>query len=130
MTEYDVVVQEVLKGNVQPDDTIKVALPGGKVMFKDGTTAEVVTPGFKKMVNGKTYALYLSLNPAQSPVYNLTAGPQGMLELLDDNSGVISQARETDPVKQQVKDKNKGTFLKEARKLAKKWPQPKKCCTD
>jgi hypothetical protein len=128
MTEYDVTVQEVLKGNVQPGDTIKVALPGGKVMFKDGTTAEVRTLDFKKMVNGKTYALYLSLYPVRSPVYDLTAGPQGMLELLDDNSGVISQARETDPVKKQVKDKDKETFLKEARKLAKKWPQPKKCC--
>ncbi|MCA1564175.1 MAG: hypothetical protein LC803_00685 [Acidobacteria bacterium] len=129
MTEYEVVVQEVLKGNVRQGDTVNVALVGGKVMFEDGTTAEVVTPGFKKMVNGKTYALYLSLYPIRSPVYDLTAGPQGMLELLDDGSGVISQARATDPVKNQVKDKDKKTFLKTARKFAKAWPRPGKCCS-
>lgn len=129
MTEYDVVVQEVLKGNIRQGDSIKVALVGGKVMFEDGATAEIVTPGFKKMVNGKTYALYLSLYPIRSPVYDLTAGPQGMLELLHDGSSVISQARETDPVKKQVKDKDKKTFLKEARRLAEKWPQPGKCCS-
>ncbi|MBD0369303.1 MAG: hypothetical protein ICV60_00505 [Pyrinomonadaceae bacterium] len=128
VTEYDVVVKEVLKGNIQSGDTIKVALLGGKVKFEDGTTAEIVTPGFKKMVHGKTYALYLSLYPARSPVYDLTAGPQGMTELLDDGSGVISQARETDPVKKQLKGKDKETFLKEARKLSREWPQPGKCC--
>lgn len=128
VTEYDVAVQEVLKGSLQPGVTIKVAVMGGKVKFEDGTTAEVRTPGLKKMVHGKTYALYLSLYPVRSPVYDLTAGPQGMIELLDDGSGVISQARETDPVKKQLKDKDKGTFLKEARQLAKQWPQPGKCC--
>lgn len=129
MTEYDVFVQEVLKGDIRHGDTINVALVGGKVMFEDGATAEIITPGFKKMVNGKTYALYLSLYPIRSPVYDLTAGPQGMLELPNDGLSVISQARETDPVKKQVKDKDKKTFLKEARKLAQKWPQPGKCCS-
>lgn len=128
VTEYDVVVKQVLKGNPQPGDTIKVALLGGKVKFEDGTTAEVVTPGFKKMAHGKTYALYLSPYSAGSPVYILTAGPQGMMELPDNGAGVISQARETDPVKKQLKDKDKETFLKEARKLSGQWPQPGKCC--
>lgn len=128
VTEYDVVVREVLKGSVQPGETIKVALLGGKVKFENGTTAEVRTVGFKKMSHGKTYALYLSLYPVRSPVYDLTAGPQGMMELSDDGSGVVSQARETDPVKKQLKDKDKDTFLKEARKLARQWPQPGKCC--
>jgi hypothetical protein len=128
VTEYDVVVREVLKGNIQSGETIKVALLGGKIKFEDGTTAEVVTPGFNKMVHGKTYVLYLSLYPVRSPVYDLTAGPQGMVELVDNGLGVVSQARETDPIKRQLKDKDRETFLNEARNLARQWPQPGKCC--
>jgi hypothetical protein len=128
-TDYDVVVQEVLKGDIQVGSTIKVALPGGKVKFLDGTTAEVKTPGVEGMVHGWKYALYLSEYRVKPGVYDLTAGPQGMIELPDDGKMVISQARETDPVKKQVKDKDAKTFLKEARKLARKWPLPGKCCS-
>jgi hypothetical protein len=129
-TNYDVIVQEVLKGDLMQGSTIKVALLGGKITFDDGSTAEVVTPGFDKMVNDRSYTLYLSRYPIRSPIYDLTAGPQGMIELPADNTSVKSQARETDPVKKHVEDKDRETFLREARELARKWPVPSKCCTN
>src|SRR5882762_3633434 len=39
-TNYDVTVQEVLKGDVLQGSTIKVAVVGGKLTFDDGSTAE------------------------------------------------------------------------------------------
>lgn len=128
-TNYDVVVQEVLKGDIYPGSTIKVALVGGKFTFEDGTTAEVQTPNFEKMVNGRTYTLYISKYPLNNSLYILTAGPQGMIELSDDGTNVKSQARETDPVKQQLKNKDVKAFLKEAREMARRFPLPKKCCS-
>lgn len=128
ITDYDVVVQEVLKGNIQQGSTIKVSLPGGKVKFEDGTTAEIETPNFMKMVNGRTYALYLNEDKTRSGIYELTAGPQGLLELPTDGTRIKSHARPTDPIAEETKDKDMKVFLKEARKQAQKWPLPSKCC--
>jgi hypothetical protein len=128
VTQYEVMLQDVLKGNVAPGSIIKVALPGGKVSFADGSTAEVRTPKFRKMVNGKTYLLYLNANDDEQSSYDLTAGPQGLLELSADGVEVNSHAAEKSRIKEQVKGKNSAEFLKEARKQAKKWPQPSKCC--
>ena len=105
-----------------------MSLPGGKVKFEDGTTAEIQTPDFKKMVNGRTYALYLNENRTESDTYELTAGPQGLLELPTDGTRIKSHARPTDPIAEETKDKNTKEFLNEARKQAQKWPLPSKCC--
>lgn len=138
MTVYDVTVQEVIKGNnVQIGDTIKVALPGGKIGFPDGTTAEIQTPDFEKMINGRTYALYLYeirrgdgdlYADSSIHVYDLTAGPYGLFELPMNGAKVKSHARPTDPVAKETKEKDPQTFLNEARLLAAKWPKPSKCC--
>ncbi len=127
-TLYDVKVQEVLKGNIAAGNTIKVALPGGKVSFADGTTAEIRTPGFRKMLNGRTYALYLSESSEGDDIYFLTAGPQGLLELISKDKKVYSHAADGSPIKEQVKDENLDEFLKEARKQARDYPSPIKCC--
>lgn len=94
---YTVTIQSVLKGQgVRPGDQIKVSLPGGKYGFKapDGRVvyAEVRTPWFKKMENGKTYYLFLTaasgeahtaddLNLSVSVVLGTTGGPQGVFEV-------------------------------------------------
>ena len=57
--DYQVKVDHVYKGTVKQGTTITVSLPGGKLMFDDGSTAEVQTPWFRKMLNGQTYALFL-----------------------------------------------------------------------
>ena len=130
LTVYDVLVTEVLKGDdVKAGQTIKVALPGGKVRFKDGTSAEVRTPDFQQMSNNKTYALYLYEKLAQSGhifkdpsivVHRLTSGPHGLLELSEDGKRVKSHARPDDPIAIETKDISVEDFLKRAREEARK----------
>jgi hypothetical protein len=51
--DYQVKVEYVYKGNLQESDIVTISLPGGMVKFEDGSTAEVRTPGFRKMQDGK-----------------------------------------------------------------------------
>jgi hypothetical protein len=77
--DYQVKVEYVYKGNLREGDIVTISLPGGMVKFEDGSTAEVRTPGFKKMQDGKTYALFLATkaNNAFVPI----GGPQGIFEI-------------------------------------------------
>lgn len=127
VTEYEVVVKETIKGTISQGGTINVLLPGGRVEFEDGTSAELRTPTFEQMrVNG-TYTLFLSESESEAGDYVLTGGPQGLVEIVNDTT-LKSHGRGTDPVSEQVKDKNKESFLEEVRSSAEKWPQPGKCC--
>jgi hypothetical protein len=128
-TVYEVVIQDVIKGNVSAGSTIKVSLLGGTVKFDDGTIAEVETPGFERMSNGKTYLLFLSANKNGDDALILTGGPQGLFELPNDDRSVKAHGRSTDPAVKQSKDKDKADFIKEIRKQAEKWPQAGDCCS-
>jgi len=77
--DYQVKVEYVYKGNVREGDIVTISLPGGMVKFEDGSTAEVRTPGFRKMQDGKTYALFLAkkANNGFVPI----GGPQGIFEI-------------------------------------------------
>lgn len=77
--DYKVKVEYVYKGNLREGDTVTISLPGGMVKFEDGSTAEVRTPGFKKMQDGKTYALFLATNANNAFVP--IGGPQGIFEI-------------------------------------------------
>ena len=55
--DYEMKVEHSYKGSLTPGQTISVSLPGGLTKFPDGTSAEIRTPWFKKMINGKTYLL-------------------------------------------------------------------------
>lgn len=127
-TVYEVAVQDVIKGNIATGSSIKVSLLGGTVKFDDGTVAEVETPGFERMSNGKTYLLFLYANKNGDDALILTGGPQGLFELPNDDRGVKAHGRSTDPAVKQSKDKDKADFLKEVRKQAEKWPEAGNCC--
>ena len=126
-TDYEVTVQERIKGEVAAGAHITVSLPGGRVEFEDGTSAELTTPKFEHMKTGGTYTLFLSESSNAPNGFTLTAGPQGLVEIVDNNT-VKSHGRPTDPINAQSKDKNKDAFLQEVRKQAKNWPNPGKCC--
>lgn len=127
VTEYEVLVKETMKGAISQGSTINVLLPGGRVEFEDGTSAELRTPTFEHMrVNG-TYTLFLSESESEAGDYVLTGGPQGLVEIVNATT-LKSHGRGSDPVSEQVKDKNKESFLEEVRSSAEKWPQPGKCC--
>jgi hypothetical protein len=127
-TEYQVTIQEVIKGKVAQGNTITVNLPGGLVEFEDGTSAEIRTPGFRKMENGKTYVLFLKENKAEGNAFILVGGQQGLFELPVDGSGVNPHGLPVDEVVKQNKNKDVNAFLKEIRLAAKKWPETSPCC--
>lgn len=77
--DYQVQVEYVYKGTLRENDVVTINLPGGMVKFDDGSTAEVRTPGFRKMQDGKTYALFLAAK--DNNVFVPTGGPQGIFEI-------------------------------------------------
>src|SRR5918996_897524 len=77
-TDYNVTVLETLKGTVAVGDSVIVSLPGGKVVFEDGTWAELLPNEYRMPQMGERYVLFLApsrYNPA-ADVQSL-AGPSG-----------------------------------------------------
>jgi hypothetical protein len=128
-TEYEVSVREVLKGAFAPGDSVKVSLPGGRVEFEDGTSAELNTPDFERMDNNRSYLLFLTMNTNGSDALILTGGPPGLFELPPGGAKVKPHARASEPVSKEARDKDVGSFLEYVRRLAEKWPAPGSCCS-
>ena len=82
--DYEMKVEHSYKGSLTPGQAISVSLPGGLTKFADGTSAEIKTPWFKKMMNGKTYLLYLSAN--QNRPFTITGGPRGLFAIPTDDT--------------------------------------------
>jgi hypothetical protein len=127
-TSYDILVQEVVKGNIALGSIVQVNLPGGSVQFDDGTSAEMQTPGFEHVKQGGKYVLFLSDDRSEANTFLLTGGPQGLFELQGEGKGVKGHGRETDPGVKEARDQDEKTFLQALHQHAQKWPQPGKCC--
>jgi hypothetical protein len=93
-TDYDIQIQEVIKGDVQPDSLISVSMPGGLVTESDRSLLEVRARYVRKMQNGKTYVLFLKNAPANgnSP-FTTVRGSQGLYEIPQSGSRVIHLGR-------------------------------------
>lgn len=126
-TDYEVSVDELVKGEIKQSETIVVTLPGGRVSFEDGTSAEVTTPSFEHPQIGRSYTLFLMTETAVPSVFFLAGGPQGMFDL-EDSSGVKSHGLPEDLTAVETRGKSREAFMKTVRELARKWPQPGKCC--
>jgi hypothetical protein len=131
-TDYELIINEAIKGSLTKGNTITVALPGGIIEFDDGTGAELRTPQFEHVKPGDHHVFFLSENLTRPNEYNLTGGPQGLVELMPDGT-LKSHGRPTDPIALETKDPKKAAtkeaFLRELRKDAEKWPEPGKCCS-
>src|SRR5215203_2192350 len=125
-TDYEVAVEELIKGNLNQAKTIIVTLPGGRIYFEDGTTAEQLTPTFEQPRIGGAYTLFLTQENAVPSVFFLMGGPQGLFDI-EDSSSVRSHGRPEDPGAVETKGKNPESFLKDVREKARKWPKPGKC---
>ena len=126
-TDYEVAVDELIKGNLNQAKTIVVTLPGGRIYFEDGTSAEQITPTFEQPRIGRAYTLFLMQEDAVPSVFFLSGGPQGMFDI-EDSSSVRSHGRPEDPAAVETKGKNRESFLKDVRQQGRKWPNPGKCC--
>jgi len=118
---YNVRIEYVYKGKLKQGNNILVSLPGGKVTFADGTSAEVRTGWFKKMQNSKTYALFLS--PGEGSGSFVTTGEaQGLFEIPTTQNDRVVRTHSglpRDPIaKYQGVDVK--TFLKELRQVTNK----------
>ncbi len=127
MTQFDVRVKETIKGTLAEGSVFKVALPGGRVDFEDGTSAEILTPDFERMLEGRKYLLFLYANRNGSDVYLLTGGPQGLFELKGP-AGIKAHARSSDPAAKEVETMNEDGLREKVRIYAHKWPEVRQCC--
>jgi hypothetical protein len=126
-TDYEVSVEELVKGEIKQGETIVVTLPGGRISFDDGTSAELTTPSFEHPHIGRSYTLFLMRETAVPSVFFLAGGPQGMFDL-EDSSGVKSHGLPDDLTAVETNGKSREAFMKTVRELARKWPNPGKCC--
>jgi len=126
-TDYEFSVHEVIKGNTKQDETIAVSLPGGRVVFEDGTSAEQTTPTFEHPQIGRSYTLFLMKSESLPSVFFLSGGPQGMFDI-EDSGGVKSHDLPDDLTAIETKGKDRESFMKNVREQARKWPKPGKCC--
>jgi hypothetical protein len=126
-TDYEVAIDEVVKGNVSKAKTIVVGLVGGRMDFEDGTSAEQTTPKVDPILIGRAYTLFLTQEEIAPSVFVLTGGPQGAVDI-EDSTNVRSHGRLEDRSAREMKGKNRESFLKDVRENARKWPKPGKCC--
>ena len=126
-TDYEVALEELIKGDLKQGQTIVVTLPGGRIFFEDGTSAEQTTPTFEHPLIGHVYTLFLKQEAALPSVFFLSGGPQGLFDI-EDSSGVKSHGRPEDPAAVETKGQNRESFMKNVRELGRKWPKPGKCC--
>jgi hypothetical protein len=101
-TLYDFKINEVIKGNFRPDETIKVSLPGGLIHEGYGSMLQIATPGFRKMKNNVNYVIFLKKTNQQE--FTSLRGPWGIFEIINndfvipyghtlDNQGRIREQR-------------------------------------
>jgi len=126
-TDYEFSVHELIKGGIKQDETIVVRLPGGRVSFEDGTSAEQTTPTFEHPHIGRAYTLFLMEEAAVPSVFFLSGGPQGMFDI-EDGGGVKSHGRPDDPAAVETKGKSREAFMNDLREKGRKWPKPGRCC--
>lgn len=125
-TEYQIKIEQSLKGPLAAGALVNVSLLGGKVVFEDGTSAEIKTPNLEGMENGRTYILFLSPRIGDTGAFNLTGAGQGLFELSQDKA-VKPHGHPVDTV-QKHKNQDADSFLQEIRAAVKKYPETPTCC--
>ena len=126
-TDYEVAVDELVKGDLKQAKTIVVTVPGGRVFFDDGTSAEQLTPKFEQPHIGRAYTLFLMEEPAVPSVFFLSGGPAGLFDI-EDSASVKSHGRPDHVEAVETKGKSRDEFMKKVREDARKWPKPGRCC--
>lgn len=121
-TWYRIQIVQALKGKLQPGETVTVSLPGGKLVFEDGTSAEIKTPDLEGMQNGQTYILFLSPMLRERGAYGVIGGSQGLFEIESKSRRIRPNGHPLDPV-QKHKDQGVDAFLEEIRAVVKKYPE-------
>ena len=126
-TDYEVAVEELVKGDLKQAKKIVVTVPGGRFVFDDGTSVEELTPKFEHPHIGHAYALFLMEETAFPSIFFLAGGPAGLFDI-EDSASVKSHGRPDDVEAVETKGKSRDEFMKNVREYARKWPKPGRCC--
>lgn len=126
-TDYRFKVVTSLKGSLQSEEIVVISLPGGKVVFEDGTSAEVKTPDLEGMTTGDTYVVFLSPKPTSRGALTVTGIGQGLFQLNTEKHVVKPHGQPSDLI-QKHKDEDVEQFLREIKRSVKKYPDLSICC--
>ncbi|HEX7723458.1 MAG TPA: hypothetical protein VF397_14960 [Pyrinomonadaceae bacterium] len=125
-TEYKVKVERVIKGKIKSGEFLDVAVPGGKVTFEDGTTAEIKAEDLGPIQENQRYIMFLGPIGPNPEVLRLTGGGQGLFEV-DSDTRIKPRGHKTDIV-QRHKDENLADFVNKIEIEVKKHPDTLPCC--
>ena len=127
ITEHKIRVERVLKGTPKQGELITVTVPGGKVTFEDGSSAEIQTPDLGPIVAENRYIFFLRTSDDMTDSFGLTGGGQGLFELSSSDSTVKPLGHETDLV-QRHKDQEITDFISEIESAVQRYPDTPPCC--
>jgi hypothetical protein len=125
VTEYKLRIDQTLKGKLK-HGPLSVIVPGGKVTFDDGTSAEINTPDLGPIEEEKRYVLFLTPSDEVSDSFALVGGGQGIFELSSSDSVVKPLGDKVDVV-QKHKNQQASSFLEEIKAAAKKFGKTQSC---
>jgi len=126
-TEYKVKVSRIFKGQLQENGLIRLIVPGGKVIFEDRTSAEILTPDLGPITKDRTYIFFMHPSGDAADVLKLTGGGQGLFEVPSSAWGVKPLGDKTDLV-QRHKNQSIKDFIEEIQRAVKKYPETSACC--
>jgi hypothetical protein len=126
-TEYQIKVSRIFKGQLQENSSIRVSVPGGKVIFEDGTSAEILTPDLGPITKNQTYVLFLHPSKNDTDIFQLTGGGQGLFEVSSSAWAVKPLGDKKDLV-QRHKDQSVNDFIEEIQRAVEKYPKTSACC--
>lgn len=120
-TDFRVTVLETVKGPVSVGDTISVAISGGKIVFEDGTSAELRPGDFRVPESGERYVFFLQRSwyrpsaeaekyAGRSGVWSPVLASQGLFAITD-LSRVRPAARLLYPVALKYRDADYARFM-------------------
>jgi hypothetical protein len=111
VTFYDFAVKETLKGRIS-SDTVRIRIPGGRITFADGTSAEYTTSGFSIGV-GRQYVFWIRLVEGRAYYVLSPAVTQGVIDISDERARSLTS--DDRPVKAMLQGKEVGALLAELR---------------
>jgi hypothetical protein len=124
-TIWTVRIVETIKGSDRAGSLVRIIVPGGRMTFADGSTAEIRTPGLDPLVPGGRVVFFLEAIESFMPKDLITAetrgsyvpklGPQGVIRLGAD--GVHPQGRQTDEIRKLHDRESVDTFLSKLRQV-------------
>lgn len=88
VTVYDVRIERTLKGSFKKGEVIPVAVPGGKISFPNGSSAELTVERFRPPLNSRRYIFFLRRSDARDG-YLVQGGVPGYPEYLVPSAGPL-----------------------------------------